>query len=258
MSIRRRSPRLFSNFPVTIGEARQRLDMSSVNSTANSPRRLADWPRTGEVRDCADDPEVQELVAAARTGSREAFATIVRRFQGDIRAVLGRAVGRADVVDDLAQEVFLTVLKDLDRFEGRSRFLVWMLGIARNTALMWLRGERRRRAREGAGLEAALAGVRVARLEARDGAREMADLAALEACLDELESEPRGLVEAVYFHGRTATAVARERGRSGSAVRMSLMRIRRSLADCIRKRGPVTDRDPQPKQDPSAREGRAP
>lgn len=47
-------------------------------------------------------------------------------------------------VEDLVQEVFIKALKNMDAFEGRAQPKTWLLTIARNTAIDYLRKQRLR------------------------------------------------------------------------------------------------------------------
>ena len=49
-----------------------------------------------------------------------------------------------EAVDDMAQEVFLVAFRQLGQFQAAAPFQSWVLGIARNQALSFLRGEARR------------------------------------------------------------------------------------------------------------------
>ncbi|MGH3012128.1 MAG: RNA polymerase sigma factor [Gaiellaceae bacterium] len=53
-------------------------------------------------------------------------------------------VGSRAVAEEVVQEAWLTVLRDLDRFEGRSDFRTWVLGIVVNLARSRARGAPRR------------------------------------------------------------------------------------------------------------------
>ena len=44
-------------------------------------------------------------------------------------------VGDAQQTEDLAQEVFYQVYRNLDRFQGRSRFYTWLFRVATNVAV---------------------------------------------------------------------------------------------------------------------------
>jgi RNA polymerase sigma-70 factor (ECF subfamily) len=90
----------------------------------------------------------QDLIARCRLGDTAAFDRLVRRWQEPVARLLSRLTGgdtgpsvatggaallplRADV-DDLAQEVFLRVLRACDTWEGRSAFSTWIYRIAVN------------------------------------------------------------------------------------------------------------------------------
>ena len=57
-----------------------------------------------------------------------------------------RTLGCAEAdVDDLVQEVFVTALRQLPKFEGRASAKTWLYTIARHTASHWRRKTRWRR-----------------------------------------------------------------------------------------------------------------
>lgn len=65
------------------------------------------------------------------TGQQQAFAQLVRRHQGRVRAQLRRLVGGDDAAaDDLAQETFLLAWRKLEQFRGDARFSTWLYRIA--------------------------------------------------------------------------------------------------------------------------------
>lgn len=59
-----------------------------------------------------------------------------------LRLAMGYVRDR-EMAEDVVQESWLTVLKNLDRFEGRSTLKTWILGIALNIARSRRRKERR-------------------------------------------------------------------------------------------------------------------
>lgn len=59
-----------------------------------------------------------------------------------LRLALARVASRA-LAEEVVQEAWLTVLRDLDRFEGRSAFRTWVFGIVVNLARAQARTERR-------------------------------------------------------------------------------------------------------------------
>lgn len=81
--------------------------------------------------------EDKDLVArVVATGDQNAFATLVRRHQSSVRALLRRlCAGDHALADDLAQETFLRAHRHLDRFRGDAKLSSWLYRIAYNTYL---------------------------------------------------------------------------------------------------------------------------
>ena len=167
-------------------------------------------------------------------GSDEAFCSLVRIHQGRIRTFLLRYVHRPDLVDDLAQEVFLTAYHSLNTYKKDSPLAAWLLGIARHQALRHLRDEGRRRTRETGRLRAILAAFQAgqAEVETAESAFER-EMAALQDCLKDLPGESSQIVTEHYFRGRSLVSLAGELGRKEGALRVALLRIRASLRRCV-------------------------
>jgi len=67
---------------------------------------------------------------------RAAFACLLRRHQGAVRALLRRLTrGDAGTADDLAQECFLRAYQAMKDFRGASRVRTWLVRIAYNLFL---------------------------------------------------------------------------------------------------------------------------
>lgn len=181
-----------------------------------------------------DDP-VDELVREARSGSQDAFCGLVRRYQGSVRGYLGRYVRRADIVDDLAQEVFFIAFRNLEAWRGEAPIGVWLLGIARNHALAHLRREARRVAGESDRVESLLA-VRRAEDAAADETKletRERELEALSRCVGTLPGMSAAMLVHHYDQHLSAAEMARRLGRKESGVRMTLLRIRQALRKCV-------------------------
>jgi RNA polymerase sigma-70 factor (ECF subfamily) len=187
------------------------------------------------------NPHVEDeapLLAQARAGSQAAFTELVRLCHRSVRAYLSQLVRSADVVDDLAQEVFLHAYQDLGAYTGPAPVLAWLLGIARNRALQHLRSEARRLRREGRHREANLADWRgqLAETDAAEPDELERQLAALHDCLGRLPAHSRQIIHDRYFARQSAEAIAARLGKKANSVRMLLLRIRRGLADCIHRK----------------------
>jgi RNA polymerase sigma-70 factor, ECF subfamily len=84
-----------------------------------------------------------DRLRALREGDERAFTELVERWSGAmLRMALVHLDSRA-VAEEVVQEAWLTVLRRLDRFEGRSALRTWVLGIVVNLARARARAERR-------------------------------------------------------------------------------------------------------------------
>lgn len=169
-----------------------------------------------------------QLLEAARNGSMEAFGDLVRLHQAPVRACLARYVRDWEAVDDLAQDTFLRAYKNLSTYRGEAPFRLWLLAIARNRAVQHLADAARRRTRP---LDAA-----VDVWMAEEVRAERPELSGLRGCLEKLPGPAAALVKDFYFRRRTAVDIARESGRTESAVWMALLRLRQALRRCVESR----------------------
>jgi RNA polymerase sigma-70 factor (ECF subfamily) len=73
----------------------------------------------------------KSLIRQARRGDPAAVERLIRTHQESVYGFLLRLSGRPHVAEDLAQEAFVRVLRNLDRFDDRYRFSTWLFTIAR-------------------------------------------------------------------------------------------------------------------------------
>lgn len=85
-----------------------------------------------------------QLVAAAQSGDRAAMDQLLRRHYDRAHAVCRRIAGGTRDADDATQEAMIRVVRNIDKFDGRSSFGTWVYRIATNTALDELRKRKRR------------------------------------------------------------------------------------------------------------------
>jgi RNA polymerase sigma-70 factor (ECF subfamily) len=83
------------------------------------------------------------LVERALGGSQRSWEKLVARHELQVFNHCLRMTGnRADAMD-LMQEVFLSIFRNLPSFRGQARFTTWMLRIASNKSIDFLRSRRR-------------------------------------------------------------------------------------------------------------------
>lgn len=181
------------------------------------------------------DVAIETIVEHAQGGCTDAFHQLVVRFQEPIRLYFARNVTCGSVADDLSQEVFIAAFRQLEGFQRRSKVFTWLMGIARNKLLHYLRTQFRHRKNFAAERLAEKVQERIRYLEdAQNEANEHADfLDALDHCLSELPAAARNLIEQFYFEGNSSSEIAEQKRCSSGAIRMKLLRIREILQKCI-------------------------
>ena len=110
----------------------------------HSPPPAADWP-----------PREAALLARIRENGisdRAAWGELLTHHQDRLYAVCLRMVGR-EAAADLTQDSMVKILQGLDGYDSRSQLSTWMIRIAMNACLSWLRGQKLRRHKALASIE---------------------------------------------------------------------------------------------------------
>lgn len=83
-------------------------------------------------------------MTAAQGGDRGALDQLLRRHYDRVHAVCRRITGHDADAADAAQDAMIAMVRNLDRFDGRSSFGTWAYRIATNASLDELRRRKRR------------------------------------------------------------------------------------------------------------------
>ena len=86
--------------------------------------------------------EDRHLIERARDGDEPAFAELVRRFERPVFSLVYRLVRHRETAEDLAQEAFVKVYQNLDRFDPKYKVSSWLFKIAHNHTIDHLRRRR--------------------------------------------------------------------------------------------------------------------
>ncbi|MBD0372391.1 MAG: sigma-70 family RNA polymerase sigma factor [Pyrinomonadaceae bacterium] len=76
-----------------------------------------------------------QLIERARSGDREAFGLLARRFERRVYSLALFYTRNHGDAEDLSQEVWLKVYRHLESFRGESSFYTWLRQITVNTFL---------------------------------------------------------------------------------------------------------------------------
>jgi RNA polymerase sigma-70 factor (ECF subfamily) len=85
------------------------------------------------------DPDAA-LVEALKAQTPAAFDDLLKRYERRLLTVAVRITKNREDAEDVVQESFLKVFKNIDRFRADSKFATWLTRVAINQALMLMRG----------------------------------------------------------------------------------------------------------------------
>lgn len=83
-----------------------------------------------------------ELVKQITSGNSNAFRFLVAQHQRLVLHVVGRIVQRQEDVEDICQEVFIKVFRQMKNFRGESKLSTWIARIAYNTGITHIRKDK--------------------------------------------------------------------------------------------------------------------
>jgi RNA polymerase sigma-70 factor (ECF subfamily) len=86
-----------------------------------------------------------ELLARCRSGDDAAWGELVTTHRRRVFNIAYRFTARHDAAEDLTQEIFLRVFRNLSKFEMSADFSKWLSSVARNHCIDHYRSVRRER-----------------------------------------------------------------------------------------------------------------
>lgn len=77
----------------------------------------------------------EELVEKVKKGDVDAYEEIVKKYENKVFGIVYHMIKNQNDVEDLAQEVFIKVYKNLSKFKGDSSLYTWIYKITVNLCL---------------------------------------------------------------------------------------------------------------------------
>jgi len=193
-----------------------------------------DFDGAGPLRgEPVDGPSDHDLIRSAQRGEELGFEQLVKRHEDRaMRVALGLVANREDA-RDLAQDAFLRVFRNLERFDFQHEFTTWLYRIVTNLAIDHLRKRRPLRSTTIQGEEGEV------ELELTDGEAAMPDEPMqreetgdlVRACIDRLAPHFRTVMILRELEGLPCTEIAEIVGATHVTVRWRLHRGRKLFQD---------------------------
>jgi RNA polymerase sigma-70 factor, ECF subfamily len=174
------------------------------------------------------------LVTAARRGEADAFDELLRRHQEAVYRVALGFTGARDAALDVAQLVFLKAWTNLAAFREEASVRTWLLRIAANESLTWLK-RRSREAPRSLDLDV-VADVAATGTDAERALIAKDNAARLHCLIAHLGERQRTAIVLRYFEGSSIDEIAAAIGSSADVVRNALYRAHQKLYALWRER----------------------
>ena len=175
-----------------------------------------------------DWPCDRELVDQILAGSQEHFDLLYGAYFPRVYRFALKRLGDPGEAEDVAQEVFMTLITALGSYKGESALLVWIFGVTRNKVNRRFRRPRPRLEplEEGGALE--LQGGGPPTDEAVDARRVLIRCEAVIA--DQLTPLQRRIFHLKHLRQQPIRSIAHALGKSEDAVKANLYRMRRAIS----------------------------
>jgi RNA polymerase sigma-70 factor (ECF subfamily) len=180
-----------------------------------------------------EEPTDHELIRAAQRGDETGFEGLVSRHEERAMRVAWGLVANREDARDLAQEAFLRVFRNLDRFDFQHEFTTWLFRIVTNLAIDHLRKRRPQRSTVVAG-EDGETEIDLPDEESEqpyDAMSREETAARVRACIDRLAPHFRSVMVLRELEGLPCTEIAEIVGATHVTVRWRLHRGRKLFQD---------------------------
>jgi len=172
------------------------------------------------------------LITRIAKGDQLAVRSLFARYQLRIFRFILRLVRSEAIAEELTNEVFLDVWRNAARFEGRSAASTWLLAIARNKAISFLRKRR----------EEAMDDKMAERLHDSGDSPEVSAQKKnkgeiMRECLKSLSPEHGEIIDLVYYHEKTISEVGEIVGIPVNTVKTRMFYARKKLSVIMREAG---------------------
>ena len=171
-----------------------------------------------------------ESADTTRPAPDAAFVRALTESQTALRAYCEAALGHCEEAKDAWQKANIVLWQKAGEWDPQTRFLPWALAVARFEVLAVVRDRQRERLMFDDDVARMMADASLQHAETHDPRSE-----ALARCAEKLQSRHREALTSHYVFGHTQAEIASAHGLSVGAVKVLLLRLRRSLAECIER-----------------------
>jgi RNA polymerase sigma factor (sigma-70 family) len=187
----------------------------------------------------------EDLLRDCRRGEEAAWEALVRRYQRLVYAVSRRAGLDEDASADVFQDVFATLLQNLESIEQPSRLHAWLVTTARRKTWLAVRRSRSTQPLAGDdGGEDEAASIPDEHILPDDALEQLEEQHMVRASLAELDERCRKLLTMLFYAAETPaySEIAAALGTPEGSIGPTRARCLKKLLDSLKKTGMLADR----------------
>jgi RNA polymerase sigma factor (sigma-70 family) len=171
----------------------------------------------------------EELVALLKNKDMAAYNALYDNYSAALYGVITRIVPAEEIAEDLLQEVFVKIWRSIESYDaGKGRLFTWMLNIARNSSIDYVRSKQSR-------IDTKIQDISnsVYEVNKQSSGSINTDVIGLKEQVVKLKDDYRILIDLIYFKGFTQEETAKELniplGTVKTRVRAAIMHLREIL-----------------------------
>jgi RNA polymerase sigma-70 factor (ECF subfamily) len=146
--------------------------------------------------------ETPSLVVLLKEKSRHGFSILYDNYAENLYGVICKIVKDDTAAEDILQEVFVKVWKNIEQFDAqRASLYTWLVNITRYTAIDYLRSGQRKRQMKNQ--------ILTGNEYIEEKPVDFSDRWALQAVVGELEPRYREVIDLIYYYGYTQEEVSK-------------------------------------------------
>ena len=146
----------------------------------------------------------KELVNALISKDRDSVGILYDKYSAFLFGIINRIVNSQETAEDLLQEVFVKVWKNIDSYDSsKGKLITWMANISRNLAIDKIRSKDYKNSKQNHDIENY---VNIIEDERNDSFKP--EFVGVKEMLNKLMPEQRTIIDLVYFQGYTQNDVS--------------------------------------------------
>ncbi|KMT23388.1 RNA polymerase sigma factor [Clostridium cylindrosporum] len=149
-----------------------------------------------------------KLIKLAQTGEKEAFEELIKFYYPYISKFLLKLSGDIQLSEDLTQDTFIKLIRSIEKFDlyGKAKFSTYVMTIARNTYIDYLRKNKHILVRLDDGFEL------ISDINIEKNVLNNIEVEELMAIIDSLKPQQREAIKFKYLENLTLNEIAERLG----------------------------------------------